>query len=104
MGASHARRIFVHILPNTLHLILISFSLGFVSAIKSEVILSYLGLGVEPGTPSWGMMISDAKLELSRGVWWGLAAATVFMFFLVLAFTLFNDAVRDATDPKLRDK
>ncbi|NCN41066.1 ABC transporter permease [bacterium] len=104
MGASHARRIFIHILPNTLHLVLISFSLGFVSAIKSEVILSYLGLGVEPGTPSWGMMISDAKLELSRGVWWGLAAATLFMFFLVLAFTLFNDGIRDATDPKLRDK
>jgi peptide/nickel transport system permease protein len=50
------------------------------------------------------MMISDARLELARDVWWGLAAATLFMFFLVLAFTLFNDAVRDAMDPKLRDK
>lgn len=104
MGASHARRIFIHILPNTMHLILVNFSLGFVSAIKAEVILSYLGLGVEPGVPSWGMMISDARLELAREVWWGLAAATLFMFFLVLAFTLFNDAVRDAMDPKLRDK
>lgn len=104
MGASHARRIFIHILPNTVHLILINFSLGFVGAIKAEVILSYLGLGVEPGVPSWGMMISDARLELAREVWWGLAAATLFMFFLVLAFTLFNDAVRDAMDPKLRDK
>ncbi len=104
MGASHARRIFTHILPNTSHLILINFSLGFVSAIKAEVILSYLGLGVEPGVPSWGMMISDARLELAREVWWGLAAATLFMFFLVLAFTLFNDALRDALDPKLRDK
>lgn len=104
MGAGHARRIFIHILPNTVHLILINFSLGFVGAIKAEVILSYLGLGVEPGVPSWGMMISDARLELARDVWWGLAAATLFMFFLVLAFTLFNDAVRDAMDPKLRDK
>lgn len=104
MGAGHARRIFIHILPNTVHLILINFSLGFVSAIKAEVILSYLGLGVEPGVPSWGMMISDARLELAREVWWGLAAATLFMFFLVLAFTLFNDALRDALDPKLRDK
>lgn len=104
LGAGHARRIFIHILPNTLHLVLINFSLGFVSAIKSEVILSYLGMGVRAGTPSWGMMISDARLELAREVWWGLAAATIFMFFLVLAFTLFNNALRDALDPKLKGR
>lgn len=104
LGAGHLRRIFIHILPNTFHLVLINFSLLFVTAVKSEVILSYLGLGVKPGTPSWGMMISDAKLELAREVWWGLAAATIFMFFLVLAFTLFNDALRDALDPKLKSR
>jgi ABC-type dipeptide/oligopeptide/nickel transport system permease subunit len=104
VGASNVRRIFIHILPNVNHLILINFSLGFVMAIKSEVILSFLGLGVEPGTPSWGMMINDAKLELARQVWWGLAAACGFMFFLVLAFNLFNDALRDALDPKLKNK
>lgn len=104
LGAGHARRIFLHILPNVFHLVLINFSLGFVTAVKSEVILSYLGLGVAAGTPSWGMMISDAKLELAREVWWGLAAATFFMFFLVLAFTLFNDALRDALDPKLKSR
>jgi peptide/nickel transport system permease protein len=104
LGAGNMRRIFIHILPNTFHLVLINFSLLFVTAVKSEVILSYLGLGVKPGTPSWGMMISDAKLELSRGVWWGLAGATFFMFFLVLAFTLFNDALRDALDPKLKSR
>lgn len=104
LGASNFRRIFIHILPNVSHLILINFSLGVVTAIMSEVILSYLGLGVQPGVPSWGMMISDAKLELSRGVWWGLAAATGFMFFLVLSLILFNDALRDALDPKLKNK
>ncbi len=104
LGAGHGRRIFLHILPNTFHLVLINFSLGFVSAIKAEVILSFLGLGVDPGTPSWGMMISDAKLELSRDIWWGFAAATLFMFFMVLAFTLFNDALRDALDPKLKSR
>jgi ABC-type dipeptide/oligopeptide/nickel transport system permease subunit len=104
LGAGHMRRIFLHILPNTFHLVLINFSLLFVTAVKSEVVLSYLGLGVRPGTPSWGMMISDAKLELFRGVWWGLGAATIFMFFLVLAFTLFNDALRDALDPKLKGR
>jgi peptide/nickel transport system permease protein len=104
IGASHARKAFVHILPNVFHLVLIQFSLGFVGVIKAEVILSYLGLGVEAGTPSWGVMINDAKQELARGVWWGLAAATFFMFFLVLAFNLFNDALRDALDPKLKNK
>ncbi len=104
LGASHARRIFLHILPNVFHLVLINFSLGFVGAVKSEVILSFLGLGVEPGTPSWGVMINDAKQELFRGVWWNLAAATLFMFFLVLAFNLFTDALRDALDPKLKNK
>jgi len=104
LGSGNLRRIFVHILPNTFHLILINFTLGFISAVKSEVILTYLGLGVKPGTPSWGAMISDARLELSRDVWWGLAAATIFMFFLVLAFTLFNDALRDALDPKLKSR
>ena len=104
MGASNMRRIFGHILPNVSHLILINFSLGVVSAIMSEVILSYLGLGVQPGVPSWGMMISDAKLELSRGVWWGLGAASGFMFFLVLSLIVFNDALRDALDPKLKNK
>lgn len=104
LGASHTRRIFLHILPNVFHLVLINFSLGFVGAVKAEVILSFLGLGVEPGTPSWGVMIDDAKQELFRGVWWNLAAATVFMFFLVLAFNLFTDALRDALDPKLKNK
>lgn len=104
IGASHARRIFTHILPNVFHIVLIQFSLGFVSTIKSEVILSFLGLGVEPGTPSWGVMINNAKQELARGVWWGLASATLLMFVLVLAFNLFNDALRDALDPKLKNK
>jgi ABC-type dipeptide/oligopeptide/nickel transport system permease subunit len=104
LGASHMRRIFLHILPNVFHIILVNFSLLFISAIKSEVILSYLGLGVEPGTPSWGVMIDDAKLELARGVWWGLLAATIFMFGLILSLSLFNDALRDALDPKLKNK
>lgn len=104
LGAGHTRRIFLHILPNVFHLVLINFSLGFVGAIKSEVILSFLGLGVEPGTPSWGVMINDAKQELLRGVWWNLGAAAFFMFFLVLAFNLFTDALRDALDPKLKNK
>jgi peptide/nickel transport system permease protein len=100
IGAGHTRRIVRHIIPNVTHLVIIQFSLGFVGFIKAEVILSYLGLGVEAGMPSWGTMINDARLELARGVWWNLLAATLFMFGLVLAFNLFNDSLRNALDPK----
>lgn len=93
--------IFRHILPNVIHLVIISFSLRFPGAILTEVVLSYLGIGVQ-GEPSWGIMISDAKLRLWQGHWYELGGATVAMFFIVLAFNLFGDALRDALDPKLR--
>jgi peptide/nickel transport system permease protein len=101
LGASNSRRIFIHILPNVSHLIIINFSFFFVGAIKTEVILSYLGLGVQ-GVPSWGTMIDEAKLELARGVWWQLGAATVAMLIVVLALNIVGDALRDALDPKLK--
>ena len=103
IGESDGRKLFKHILPNVLHIVIINFSLQFQVAIKSEVILSYLGLGVQ-GQPSWGTMIDDAKLELARGVWWQLAAATTAMFIIVLAFNILGDALRDALDPKLKNK
>ncbi len=103
IGATHRVRIFRHILPNVMHIVIINFSLQFQTAIKSEVILSYLGLGVQ-GQPSWGVMIDDAKLELASGKWWQLTAATIAMFIIVLAFNIFGDALRDALDPKLKNK
>ena len=100
LGARPGRILFRHILPNVAHLVLIQASLIFVGAIKSEVILSYLGVGVQD-EPSWGIMIDDARMELmGRGVWWQFAAATGAMFVLLLAFNVFNDALRDALDPK----
>jgi ABC-type dipeptide/oligopeptide/nickel transport system permease subunit len=104
IGASDMRKIFKHILPNVAHIGFVQFGLGFVSAIKIEVILSYLGIGVDPSTPSWGIMIDDAKLELARPFWGNLVAATLLMFFLILAFNLFNDALRESLDPKLKNK
>ena len=101
LGAGHFRRIFIHILPNVTHLIIIQVSFLFIAAIMSEVILSYLGLGVQ-GIPSWGTMIDEAKLELARGVWWQLATATAFIFFVTLALNILGDALRDCLDPKLR--
>jgi ABC-type dipeptide/oligopeptide/nickel transport system permease subunit len=103
IGGGNFRKLFIHILPNVSHIVIINTSLQFQVAIKSEVILSYLGLGVQ-GEPSWGTMIDDAKLELSRGVWWQLAGATLAMFTIVLAFNLLGDALRDSLDPKLKGK
>lgn len=102
LGATDFSCIFKHILPNVFHILIINFSLRFVYAVQSEVILSYLGVGVND-QPSWGVMINDAKLELARGVWWQLAAATGAMFMIVLALNIFGDILRDALDPKLRN-
>jgi peptide/nickel transport system permease protein len=102
IGASHASRIFVHILPNVSHVALVQLSLHVVSFIKAEVILSFLGLGVPVDAVSWGTMLAEAQTELVLGKWWQLAAATAFMAVFVTAFSLLTDAMRDALDPKLR--
>jgi peptide/nickel transport system permease protein len=104
VGASHLRIIFVHILPNLFHLVIIVFTLGFTGIVMSEAVLTYLGLGVRPETYSWGQMISTARMELARypSVWWQFAASGVALFILVLAFNVFGDALRDALDPRLR--
>jgi peptide/nickel transport system permease protein len=101
MGCSSGRIIFVHLLPNVFHIIIINFSLEFVSFIHAEVILSFLGLG-EADKPSWGAMIDAARTELARNVWWEMAAATTAIFVLSLALNLLGDALRDCLDPKLR--
>ena len=90
-----------HIIPNTAHLMLINFSLLLIGAIKSEVILSFLGFGVK-GQPSWGIMIRDAgnNGDVVSGFFWEIGTATALMFILVLAFNTLSDALQDAFDPK----
>jgi len=100
-GCTSSRIIFKHLLPNVFHIVIIDFSLRFVSFIHAEIILSFLGLG-EADRPSWGAMINDARIELARGVWWQMVAATVAVFFISLALNIFGDALRDSLDPKLR--
>jgi len=95
--------LFRHVLPNVAHLGIINFSLGFVGAVKAEVVLSYLGLGVAVGTPSLGAMINAARMDLFIGRWWELTTAVVVIFFLVLALNIFGDRLRDALDPRLRN-
>jgi peptide/nickel transport system permease protein len=90
-----------HIIPNTAHLMLINFSLLLIAAIKSEVILSFLGFGVK-NQPSWGIMIRDAgnNGDVIKGFFWEIGFATALMFVLVLAFNILSDALQDAFDPK----
>jgi peptide/nickel transport system permease protein len=102
IGAGNASRMFRHILPNVSHVVLVQLSILVVAFIKSEVILSYLGLGVGVDEVSWGTMLSEAQSELILGHWWQLVAATVLMAIFVTAFSLMTDALRDALDPKLR--
>ena len=102
IGASPARRMFVHILPNVSHVVLVQLSLHVVLFIKSEVILTFLGFGVGVDTVSWGSMLAEAGSELLLGKWWQITAATLAMALLVTAFSLFTDAMRDALDPRLK--
>jgi peptide/nickel transport system permease protein len=91
-----------HIMPNVFHIGIINFSLGFVGAITAEVILSYLGLGVQ-GRPSWGKMIDAARMDLVVDRWWELTAAIAATFLIVLAWNIFGDRLRDSLDPKLKN-
>ena len=102
LGVSHGRILIRHILPNLFHLVLISVALDFSSLVLAEAVLSYVNIGVDPTTESWGNMINGARLEMARepAVWWSLASAFLFMFALVLPANLFADAVRDAFDPR----
>ncbi|MFT4622799.1 MAG: ABC-type dipeptide/oligopeptide/nickel transport system permease subunit [Myxococcota bacterium] len=101
LGLSRTRIVLRHVLPNVFHLVIISFSLTFVRAIKSEVILTFLGVGVDR-EPSWGQMIAAAKSELMQGIWWPLAASGITLFLLTLSVNYVGDALRDALDPKLK--
>ncbi len=93
-----------HILPNLMHIVLITVVLDFSGLVLAEAVLSYVGVGVDPTMISWGNMINSARLEMARDpvVWWSLTAAFISMFVLVLAANLFADVVRDAFDPRMQ--
>ena len=102
LGVKRGKILFRHILPNVMHIVLISVVLDFSALVLAEAVLSYINIGVDPTTYSWGNMINGARLEMAREpvVWWSLSASFIFMFTLVLAANLFADCVRDAFDPR----
>jgi peptide/nickel transport system permease protein len=103
-GVSHGRIMARHIMPNVMHLVLITTVLSFSDLILYEAVLTYVGVGVDPSMSSFGGMINLARSEMSRDplVWWSFVAAFFFMVTLVLAANLFADGVRDAFDPRAR--
>ncbi len=105
MGVTPWRILWRHLLPNVVPIILITLVLDFSGLVLAEAVLSYVGVGVDPTTFSWGNMINGARLEMARSpmVWWPLLSAFIFMFILVLAANIFSDIVCDAFDPKMRN-
>jgi peptide/nickel transport system permease protein len=99
LGVSESRILLRHILPNLMHLVIITFVLMFSGLVLSEAILSWLGIGVDG---SWGQMIDQARNELSRDpvVWWNVAAAGAALFGLILSVNFVGDALRDTLDPR----
>ncbi len=103
LGVGHLAILGRHILPNVMHLVIITLTLDFSALVLAEAVLSYINIGVDPTMNSWGNMINGARLELVREpvVWWSLTGALGFMFVLVLFANLLADVVRDAFDPRL---
>ena len=100
LGAGHGRIMLLHILPNVTAPIIVQASLMIATAILSEASLSFLGLGVQPPTPSWGSMLNDGKNYLEMAPWMAIFPGMA-IFLVVLGFNLLGDAVRDALDPRL---
>ncbi|MEO8936758.1 MAG: ABC transporter permease [Burkholderiaceae bacterium] len=103
-GAGAGKIMARHIMPNVMHIVIITLVLEFSQIVLYEAVLSYVGVGVDPSMSSFGTMLNLARSEMARDpiVWWNLATAFVFMLGLVLALNLFADGVRDAFDPRAR--
>jgi peptide/nickel transport system permease protein len=99
LGASKARIFFTHLVPNTLGIIVVSATLGLAGAILTEAYVSYLGLGVQAPTATWGNMIGDAQSFMSQGDWWLWVFPSLFIVLVILSVNLMGDGLRDAFDP-----
>jgi peptide/nickel transport system permease protein len=102
MGARDARIIFRHILPNAISPVLVSATLGVAGAILTESALSFLGIGVQPPTASWGNMLIAGKQTLATA-WWLSVFPGLAILVTVLGYNLLGEGIRDALDPRLKD-
>lgn len=100
LGSSDMRIFFRHLIPNTMGAIIVSTTLGLAGAILSEAYVSFLGLGVQPPTASWGNMLTSAQSFIQKGSWWMWVFPSVFIVFTILCVNLIGDGLRDAFDPR----
>jgi len=100
LGASNQRIFFSHLVPNTLGAIIVAATLGLASAILTEAYVSFLGLGVQPPTSTWGNMMQQAQSFLTRGAWWMWVFPSLFIVLIILSINLMGDGLRDAFDPR----
>lgn len=99
-GASESRIAFLHVLPNSLSVLIVQGTVTFADAVLAEAALSYLGIGEPPGVPSWGNILSDGRNYMTRAPWMTLFPGLAIVV-CVLGLNLFGDGVRDVTDPRL---
>jgi peptide/nickel transport system permease protein len=100
LGASDVRIFFRHLIPNTMGAIIVSSTLGLAGAILNEAYVSFLGLGVQPPTASWGNMLTSAQSFIQRGAWWMWVFPSLFIILTILCINLIGDGLRDAFDPR----
>jgi len=99
IGLPGLKTVFRHVLPNTFHILLVQASIVFVAAINTEVILSFLGLGIQDGV-SWGLMLAESSQEVLAGHFGNFFAAGTSLFILLMGFNLLADALQDALDTR----
>lgn len=100
LGASDMRIFFRHLIPNTMGAIIVASTLGLAGAILSEAYVSFLGLGVQPPTASWGNILTSAQSFIQKGAWWMWVFPSTFIVFTILCINLIGDGLRDAFDPR----
>ncbi len=102
IGASDFRIIFIHVLPNAMASVLVAATLGVAGAILTESALSFLGIGVQPPTPSWGNILTAGKDNIDIA-WWLSLYPGLAILITVLGFNLLGEGIRDSLDPRLRN-
>ncbi len=100
LGSSNLRTFFKHLIPNTMGVIIVATTLGLAGAILSEAYVSFLGLGIQPPTASWGNLLTSAQSFISQGSWWMWIFPSIFIVLTILCVNLIGDGLRDAFDPR----
>ena len=100
LGSSRLRTFFKHLIPNTMGVIIVSTTLGLAGSILSEAYVSFLGLGIQSPTASWGNMLTASQTFVQQGSWWMWVAPSTFIILTILSVNLMGDGLRDAFDPR----